>query len=246
MLQDARSMKNVLALDTATEALSVALQCGDTMHAHFEIAPRLHAQKILPLIDRLLGEAGITIADVDAFVFGRGPGAFTGVRTAVAVVQGLAFSHNKPVYGVSTLLAMAAGARRQHGVSQVMPVIDARMGEVYVAGYCFVQGDWLSVLPEAVLPPNQLQWPVVGEWFGCGTGWQVYGETLRACLSSSQTSANLVLEAGDGRLPDARDMLTLALPALQRGEGVPAEQALPVYLRDQVADKPKSALPLPK
>lgn len=227
-------MKTVLAFDTATEALSVALQHGEQQYCHFEVAPRLHAQKILPLIDELLKRAGIGIADVDAFVFGRGPGAFTGVRTAVAVVQGLAFSHHKPVYGVSTLLALAEAARREHGVSQVIPALDARMGEVYVAAYAFVNGAWQSVMPEAVLPPAQLNFAAVGDWYACGTGWQVHGELMR-----SHVQAKLTLEAGAGRLPDARDMLNLALPALVRGEGVPADQALPVYLRDHVADKPK-------
>ena len=227
-------MKTVLAFDTATEALSVALQHGKQQYCHFEVAPRLHAQKILPLIDDMLKRAGIGIADVDAFVFGRGPGAFTGVRTAVAVVQGLAFTHNKPVYGVSTLLALAEAARREHGVTQVIPAIDARMGEVYAAAYAFAIGAWQNVMPEAVLPPAQLNFAATGAWYACGTGWQVHGELMR-----SHVNAALNLEAGAGRLPDARDMLNLALPALARGEGVPADQALPVYLRDHVADKPK-------
>ena len=227
-------MKTILALDAATEALSVALQHGEQCLAHFELAPRLHAQKLLPLIDATLKQAGITLADVDAFVFGRGPGAFTGVRTAVAVVQGLAFTHDKPVYGVSTLLAMAEGARRAHGVTQVLPAIDARMGEIYAAAYAWHDGEWRTLLAEAVLPPAQLQFNETGEWFACGTGWQVHGEAMRAGVG-----ATVQQEPGDGRLPDARDMLAISLPALRRGEGVPAEQALPVYLRDQVADKPK-------
>lgn len=229
-------MKNVLALDTATEALSVTLQCGDRRFTQFEVAPRLHAQKILPLIDTVLKQAGITLADVDAFVFGRGPGAFTGVRTAVAVVQGLAFTHGKPVYGVSTLMALAEGARRQHGATQVLAAIDARMGEIYAAAYAYENGVWQLKLPEAVLPPGQLLFAETGDWFACGTGWQVHGEDMRAGVTAA-----LAIETGDGRLPDAQDMLTIALPALLRGEGVPAEQALPVYLRDQVADKPKAA-----
>ncbi len=229
-------MKNVLALDTATEALSVALQCGDRRFTHFEVAPRLHAQKILPLIDTVLTQAGITLAEVDAFVFGRGPGAFTGVRTAVAVVQGLAFSHRKPVYGVSTLMALAEGARRQHGVTDVLPAIDARMGEVYAAAYSYQAGVWQLRSPEAVLQPGHFHFGEAGNWFGCGTGWQVHGEAMRAGVSAA-----LTIEGGDGRLPDAQDMLSIALPALLRGEGLPAEQALPVYLRDQVADKPKAA-----
>ena len=227
-------MKTILAFDTATEALSVALQHGEQQYCHFEVAPRLHAQKILPLIDDMLKRAGIGIADVDAFVFGRGPGAFTGVRTAVAVVQGLAFTHNKPVYGVSTLLALAEAARREHGVTPVIPAIDARMGEVYVAAYVYANGEWQSMMAEAVLPPTKLSFAAAGAWYVCGTGWQVHGEVMQA-----QVHATLNREPGDGRLPDARDMLSLALPALARGEGVAADQALPVYLRDHVADKPK-------
>ena len=227
-------MKTILALDAATEALSVALQHGEHCHAHFEIAPRLHAQKLLPLIDAVLKQADLTLADVDAFVFGRGPGAFTGVRTAVAVVQGLAFTHAKPVYGVSTLLAMAEGARREHGATHVLPAIDARMGEIYAAAYAWQDAEWRTVLAEAVLPPAQLQFSASGEWLACGTGWQVHGDAMRAGVVSA-----LKAEPSEGRLPNARDMLALAVPALRRGEGVPAEQALPVYLRDHVADKPK-------
>lgn len=231
-------MKNLLAFDTATEALSLALQCGDKQFCHFELAPRLHAQKLLPMIDQLLQQAGLDFAELDAFVFGRGPGAFTGVRTAVAVVQGLAFTHHKPVYGVSTLLAMAEGARRELGVTRVLPAIDARMGEVYIAGYAYRDGCWHEQLAEAVSAPTAVTFSAEGDWFGCGTGWQVHGESLRAGVQAS-----LQLERGAGRLPDARDMLTLALPALLRGEGLPAEQALPVYLRDHVADKPKPPAP---
>ncbi len=223
---------NVLAFDTATEAFSVALKTGEQWQHHVEIAPRLHAQKILPTIDRLLKNAGIPLSAVDAFVFGRGPGAFTGVRTAVGVVQGLAYALDKPVYGVSTLLAMAEGARRERGETQLICAIDARMGEVYWAAFAWQQGQWSEVVNESVVAPSCVQWPTWQNACGVGSGWAAQRQQLLV-----PPSLQLSIET-EVRYPDALDMLNLALPALQRGEGVTAENAEPVYLRDHVADKP--------
>jgi tRNA threonylcarbamoyladenosine biosynthesis protein TsaB len=223
---------NLLAFDTSTEAFSVALQWLGKTLCHYELAPRLHAQKILPTIDHLLREASATLAQMDALIFGRGPGAFTGVRTAVGVVQGLAYALDKPVLGISTLMAMAEGARREHGVEQVISGIDARMGEVYWAAFEWRAGQWHTVVNEMVCAPSLVQWPSFKQAFAVGSAWPAFQSQWQVPSSLSLTIENNV------RYPDARDMLMIAEPAIARGEAVSAYHAEPVYLRDHVADKP--------
>ncbi|PSS49016.1 tRNA (adenosine(37)-N6)-threonylcarbamoyltransferase complex dimerization subunit type 1 TsaB [Pseudomonas sp. BBP2017] len=219
-------MTTLLALDTATEACSVALLHDGKVSSHYEVIPRLHAQKLLPMIQQLLADAGTTLAAVDAIAFGRGPGAFTGVRIAIGVVQGLAFALERPVLPVSNLAVLAQRALREQGVSQVAAAIDARMDEVYWGCYQEVDGEMRLLGSEAVLPPERAVLPegTGGEWFGAGTGWG-YAERIPVTLSGQDASL----------LPHAQDLLTLATFAWQRGEAIAADQAQPVYLRDNVA-----------
>jgi len=219
-------MTTLLALDTATEACSVALLHDGKVSSHYEVIPRLHAQKLLPMIQQLLADAGTTLSAVDAIAFGRGPGAFTGVRIAIGVVQGLAFALERPVLPVSNLAVLAQRAMRERGVSQVAAAIDARMDEVYWGCYQAVAGEMRLVGDEAVLPPERAQLPAdaSGEWFGAGTGWN-YAERIGVTPSSQDATL----------LPHAQDLLTLATFAWQRGEAIAADLAQPVYLRDNVA-----------
>jgi tRNA threonylcarbamoyladenosine biosynthesis protein TsaB len=219
-------MTTLLALDTATEACSVALLHDGKVLSHYEVIPRLHAQKLLPMIQALLAEAGIGLPAVDAIAFGRGPGAFTGVRIAIGVVQGLAFALDRPVLPVSNLALLAQRAWREHGADQVAAAIDARMDEVYWGCYRAQAGEMRLVGEEAVLAPEQVLLPAdaSGQWFGAGTGWG-YGERLAVQPSSQDASL----------LPHALDLLELARFAWARGEGVVADLAQPVYLRDKVA-----------
>lgn len=219
-------MTTLLALDTATEACSVALLHEGKVLSHYEVIPRLHAQKLLPMIQTLLAEAGIALSAVDAIAFGRGPGAFTGVRIAIGVVQGLAFALERPVLPVSNLALLAQRALREHGAEQVAAAIDARMDEVYWGCYQQSAGEMRLLGNEAVLAPEQVSLPagVGGDWFGAGTGWG-YAERLPVAVSGQDA----------GLLPHALDLLTLAQFAWARGEGIAADQAQPVYLRDKVA-----------
>lgn len=219
-------MTTLLALDTATEACSVALLHEGKVLSHYEVIPRLHAQKLLPMIQTLLAEAGIALSAVDAIAFGRGPGAFTGVRIAIGVVQGLAFALERPVLPVSNLALLAQRALREHGAEQVAAAIDARMDEVYWGCYQQSAGEMRLLGNEAVLAPEQVSLPagVGGDWFGAGTGWG-YAERLPVAVSGQDA----------GLLPHALDLLTLAQFAWVRGEGIAADQAQPVYLRDKVA-----------
>jgi tRNA threonylcarbamoyladenosine biosynthesis protein TsaB len=220
------SMTTLLALDTATEACSVALLHDGKVLTHYEVIPRLHAQKLLPMIKDLLAEAGVSLSALDAIAFGRGPGAFTGVRIAIGVVQGLAFGLDRPVLPVSNLAVLAQRALREHGVRQVAAAIDARMDEVYWGCYRETAGEMRLIGAEAVMPPEQAALPedASGEWFGAGTGWG-YAERIQVGLSGHDASM----------LPHAQDLLTLATFAWQRGEALVADDAQPVYLRDKVA-----------
>ena len=219
-------MTTLLALDTATEACSVALLHDGRALSHYEVIPRLHAQRLLPMIKDLLAEAGIAMSALDAIAFGRGPGAFTGVRIAIGVVQGLAFALERPVLPVSNLAVLAQRAFRERGVSQVAAAIDARMDEVYWGCYRETAGEMRLVGHEAVMVPELAALPadITGEWFGAGTGWG-YAERIPVALSGHDASL----------LPHAQDLLTLATFAWQRGEAVQADDAQPVYLRDKVA-----------
>ncbi|WXL27100.1 tRNA (adenosine(37)-N6)-threonylcarbamoyltransferase complex dimerization subunit type 1 TsaB [Ectopseudomonas mendocina] len=226
-------MTTLLALDTATEACSVALLHEGNVLSHYEVIPRLHAQRLLPMIKQLLADAGVAMSALDGIAFGRGPGAFTGVRIAVGVVQGLAFALDRPVLPVSNLAVLAQRSLREHGAAQVVAAIDARMDEVYWGCYRADQGEMRLQGVEAVLPPELASLPrdAGGEWFAAGTGWGAYAERIAVATVGRDA----------GMLPHAEDLLALARFAWQRGEAVSADEAQPVYLRDQVAT-PKAPL----
>ncbi|AVX24078.1 tRNA (adenosine(37)-N6)-threonylcarbamoyltransferase complex dimerization subunit type 1 TsaB [Pseudomonas syringae pv. aptata] len=219
-------MTTLLALDTATEACSVALLHDGKVLSHYEVIPRLHAQRLLPMIKTLMAEAGIAMSALDAIAFGRGPGAFTGVRIAIGVVQGLAFALERPVLPVSNLAVLAQRAWREHGVSQVASAIDARMDEVYWGCYHETASEMRLLGDEAVMAPELATLPAQasGQWFGAGTGWG-YAERIPVSLAGHDAAM----------LPHAQDLLTLATFAWHRGEALPADDAQPVYLRDKVA-----------
>lgn len=168
----------ILAIDTATEACSVALWNNGEKHALFEICPREHTQRILPMVQQILAESGVSLNQLDALAFGRGPGSFTGVRIGIGIAQGLAMGADLPMIGVSTLATMAQGAFRQMGATQVLAAIDARMGEVYWGQYQRQNdGVWLGENTEAVFTPERAQQNVMalaGEWASVGTGWGTY------------------------------------------------------------------------
>ena len=218
-------MTTLLALDTATECCSAALLHDGSVTARSEVIPRQHAQRLLPMIEELLGERQLRLQDVDALVFGRGPGAFTGVRIATGMVQGLAFAADKPVVAVSNLAALAQRAWREHGAETVAAAIDARMDEVYWGLYGLQDGVMQLLDDERVCAPEAVSLPAgVGSVAGAGTGWQ-YAERLAVTATQSWPQM----------LPDACDLITLALPRWQAGEVVDAADAQPVYLRDKVA-----------
>ncbi|MGU3412984.1 tRNA (adenosine(37)-N6)-threonylcarbamoyltransferase complex dimerization subunit type 1 TsaB [Enterobacteriaceae bacterium C34A] len=223
----------ILAIDTATEACSAALWNDGATTAHFELCPREHTQRILPLVQDILTETGTDLTELDALAFGRGPGSFTGVRIGIGIAQGLALGANLPMIGVSTLATMAQGAFRKTGATRVLAAIDARMGEVYWAEYQRdEQGNWHGEETEAVLKPeavNDRLKQLDGEWATVGTGWQAWPDM------ANDTPVTLV--NGDTLLPEAEDMLPLACQLFAAQKTVAVENAEPVYLRNTVAWK---------
>ncbi|OTA15671.1 tRNA threonylcarbamoyladenosine biosynthesis protein TsaB [Xenorhabdus vietnamensis] len=222
----------ILAIDTATEACSVALWNEGAVEALFEISPREHTQRILPMVQDVLSKSDVSLQQLDALAFGRGPGSFTGVRIGVGIAQGLALGAELPMIGVSSLKTMAQGAFRLKGATNVLVAIDARMGEVYWAQYTFnSQGEWQGDETEAVLKPEQVQEimnSLSGEWAIAGTGWEAYPQLL---------NSHLTLVASDIALPHAEDMLPLAVQMWEAGELTAVEHAEPVYLRNEVTWK---------
>jgi len=227
-------MTRILAIETATEACSVALLLEDEVQERFEIAPRQHAVLLLPFVESLLAAAGLTLARLDSIAFGCGPGSFTGLRIAAGVTQGLAFGADLPVVAVSTLAALAQGTVRQHGARAVLAALDARMKEVYWGAFrCDDNGLVDRLGGEVVCTPQGVRVPATDHWVGAGSGWDSYADVL--ATQCSMASADIYRN----QQPHAADMARLAARAFAQGNAVAAEQAIPVYLRDNVADKPK-------
>jgi len=217
----------LLAIDTATEACSAAILINDDIISRYQFAPRKHAELILPMVDELLAEAGLRLAGLDALAFGRGPGAFTGVRIAAGVIQGLAYATNLPVIPISTLAALAQGVDAEH--QHIISAIDARMGEIYWGLYSRDDaGQIVAASDEVVSKPEDLVIADDVRYFGTGSGWKTYASVLADKLQDQLTGF------ADDRFPDARDILTLARTEFEQGRTVSAEQALPVYLRNKV------------
>lgn len=217
---------NLLAFDSSTLALSVACAAGDRIAQRAEHVGQGHSERLLPLVDQVLREAGVALADLDAIAFGAGPGSFTGVRIACGVAQGLALGADVPLVPVPTLAALAQTAFERHGARRVLACLDARMREVYVAAYERDGDGWRTVAEPAVLPPSALRAPDGGEWFGAGDGFAAYPDLV----------AQLALGRHDAAIaPDARALLALARPRVAAGDAVDAAEALPLYVRHRVA-----------
>ena len=190
---------------------------------------------MLAAVDRLLAEGGVSRTELDAIGFGRGPGSFTGLRIAAGIAQGLAFALDIPVVPVSTLAVIAQGSLREHGSQRVLAVLDARLGEVY-AGAMVAEGGTMGPVGEERLCRPESLGDALGadgaEWVGCGPGWAACATALRDGLDD-----RVVRIEGD-RLPRACDLAILVHQAWQHGHVMPAERALPVYLRGRVARRP--------
>lgn len=219
----------LLALDTATEACSLALYHEGAVLARFENAGRSHTERLLPLFQSLLAESGLRFAQLDGLVCGIGPGSFAGVRIGVGFAKGLALARDLPVVGVSSL-AMLAQAALDAGAQRALAVIDARMGEVYHGAYQRDAQGLAQLADEpGVCAPDALPAPAAGDWHCVGTGWGTYPQMLDAAPGIHRVQI-------DGTaLPDARAALRLALPQFEAGTAASGDALAPLYLRNKVA-----------
>lgn len=226
---------NILAIETSSEACSCALLLADgAITQRLEVAPRQHTQLLLPMVDSVLNEAGLSLSALDCFAFGRGPGSFTGVRIAASAIQGLALAADRPVLGISSLAGVALGEDERVSES-VLAVFDARMGEVYLGAFQpDADGLPVAIDEEHLASPERVALPTSGEWFGVGAGWPVHGEQLASRLGSRLRGVDA------SRLPSAKQIARLAAGPARRGEGIAAEQALPNYLRREVTTSRKA------
>jgi tRNA threonylcarbamoyladenosine biosynthesis protein TsaB len=220
-------MTALLAFDTATERTSIGLARDDDLWLHEgEGGPRSSAT-FLPAVLHLLDAAGMDLADLDAIAYGRGPGAFTGLRTACSVAQGLAFGARKPVLALETLLAVAEDARDDAATLRVWAVQDARMDEIYAAEYAFDSGGWRTLVAPLVITPEALsgRWRAVRPEVVAGNALGAFGARLETF------DARVVPQAW----PRPEALLRLARAAWSAGATLDAAQALPLYVRDKVA-----------
>lgn len=226
---------HLLALDASSSACSAALlredDAGTECLARFEMTPRAHTRRLMPMVDEVLAEAQLSPFHLDAVAFGRGPGSFTGLRIAAGVAQGLAFGLNCPLLGVSTLEALALQAHRRYHLRHVVTALDARMGEVYAATWHCLKDTITPMSAEAVLAPEALRLPS-GEtdWVGIGSGftlWERFSTSVHVSMPQHL----------DDLEPRAEEMAWLGARDFAAGLGQAAHLVQPVYLRNDVAWK---------
>ncbi|WP_100639991.1 tRNA (adenosine(37)-N6)-threonylcarbamoyltransferase complex dimerization subunit type 1 TsaB [Marinobacter salexigens] len=224
----------LLALDTSSEGCSAALFVEGELTEKFEIAPRGHTRLLMPMVRELFAGRGLKPAELDALAFARGPGSFTGVRIATGVIQGLAWGLDLPVVPVSSLETVALGAIEALQVNEgegIAVAFDARMSELYWG--CFRNCSGLPVLlgEERVCAPSKATLePGVSQWVGAGQGWAF-------CDSMTAEVAGAVISVDETLIPRAGWVARLAAMKFKQGLAVPAQQAQPVYIRDEVTWK---------
>ncbi|HJU23580.1 MAG TPA: tRNA (adenosine(37)-N6)-threonylcarbamoyltransferase complex dimerization subunit type 1 TsaB [Casimicrobiaceae bacterium] len=216
----------ILALDTSTQWLSAALHDGRNVVETRECAGNASSTRILPVIGELLARGETSLAQLDGIAYGAGPGSFTGLRIACGIAQGLAFGADLPVFGVSTLEALAQAAWRVRGWWRVLACLDARMHEVYVAAYERKDHGFAVVREATVCKPDEIDGNALDGFRGAGDGFFAY-RMLAQRLGFVDCDPSLI--------PDARSIAQCAWPRVVAGAGVPAEQAQPLYVRQRVA-----------
>ncbi len=215
----------ILSIETSSDACSVALAVRGEVHEVYRLAPREHTKLVLSMVEEVLAYGECSLTSLDAIAFGRGPGAFTGVRVAASVTQGIAFGADLPVIPVSSLAAIAYYGKRVFGISRSFVAVDARLGEVYAGQYVNTDSTVDLVGKEQVLKPIELPRVESGQWLGIGNGWGVFRQAL-----TSRVSEGGLVEVVSEVYPHAYDVACLA----RSMPSVSAELALPVYLRDKV------------
>ncbi|MGB0955782.1 MAG: tRNA (adenosine(37)-N6)-threonylcarbamoyltransferase complex dimerization subunit type 1 TsaB [Panacagrimonas sp.] len=220
-------MKRILAIDSSTQACSVALSVDGQLLEHFEIVGQSHIQRLLPMMNALMAEAGVSARQLDGLVCGVGPGSFVGVRIAVGLVKGMAMSLDRPVYPVSSL-AMLARRALQSGEHRILAAIDARMGEIYFQAFVRSRTGTLQAQSDPVLvTPERLPQPQGHHWFACGSAWAAYSDALTARLDAQVHGVDA------DALPHAQTALAVAHDGARNWQD--ASALTPLYVRDKVA-----------
>jgi tRNA threonylcarbamoyladenosine biosynthesis protein TsaB len=219
----------ILALDTSTEYCSVALWLDGEIEAQACRAGQHHSELLLGMVERVLAGRSVRLEELDGIAFGQGPGSFTGLRIACGVTQGLAAGAGLPVVGVSTLLALAQAA----GAERALCCLDARMGEIYHAAFVRERERWVAVREPSLCAPQSAPPLPEGVWTGCGSGFAVHGEALARRYGERLGAVKPEL------FPHAREIAALAAPQFREGRALPAEHAVPLYIRDRVALRPE-------
>jgi tRNA threonylcarbamoyladenosine biosynthesis protein TsaB len=218
-------MPIILAIETSSELASVALAFNGEILTRDTSGVQTHSQTVLPMVRELLAQAGVGIARCDAIAFGCGPGSFTGVRTACGLAQGLAFGADLPVISVVTLEAMAHGCRKLTGALEILPVLDARMGEVYWAQYRY-EDEWKTVFEPTLSTPDRIQ--INPNNVVCGNGISAYHDQFRQMHGDFQFEDSILV-------PHATQVVELAELKFQKGQVLGAQDAQPLYLRNKIA-----------
>lgn len=227
----------ILALDTTTELCSVALMIDHNIYDHKIVASRHHAEKILPMINKLLAETGVTLQSLDCIIFNRGPGSFVGIRIGICVAQGLALGADLPLVEVSSLLVLAQGVWRIFSVKQVISTIDARMGELYCARYYRISDNncWICCGNESIMTAGIIAEELThcntilqGSWVLAGTGWNNYSELENIKVSDTIFLRKIVMS------PEAQDMLPLGMHNWRNKIFLTPSQVQPIYLRNKI------------
>jgi tRNA threonylcarbamoyladenosine biosynthesis protein TsaB len=218
----------MLAIDTSTETCAVALGDGFAWDERSVVAGHRHSELLLPMIRNLLDEHDARLEELDGLAFGAGPGAFTGLRIACGVAQGLALGAGLPLIGISTLEALAETALEQRAASRVIAALDARAQEVYIAAYRHDGVRWHQAVAPAVIGPAAVTLPDDDGWTGVGSGFAAYPALRERCLPALASCEPILA-------PTATAIGTLAVPRFAAGEGVAARDASPIYLRHKVA-----------
>lgn len=222
----------ILALETSTEFCSVALWQDGVLTCRSEKVGQRHSELLMAMLDEVLTEAGVKLAQLDGIAFGAGPGSFTGVRIACGVAQGLALGASLPVIGICTLQAVAQGS----GTNKVIAALDARMAEVYFAVYEKREGEWLTVCAPCLCLPQDAPAVEGSDWLGAGSGFAAHGSVLQARYDGQLCSIDASC------VPQASAIAELAAPMFTAGLGLDAALAMPLYLRDKVALKTSERL----
>lgn len=218
-------MPTILAIETSSELASAALSYQGQVISREVAGVQTHSQTVLPMVQELLAQTGITLAQCDAIAFGAGPGSFTGVRTACGIAQGLSFGQDLPVVPIVTLKAMAQACRDACGASDVLVLLDARMDEVYWAQYRYEDGAWRTMSEPSLSAPSAVT--VIGDVTACGNGLTAYPSAFETMPFASHVCDDIA--------PHAVQIARLAEVEFAAGRTVNARDAQPIYLRNKVA-----------